>query len=99
MLGFALCVVFVTSSRAAISVDIEGVSGAQLDNVRAYLTIHKVSKQASKTVDGISDFAVERMHGKAGKEIVDALMPFGYYSPEIESVLVLGYYPSSPVLF
>lgn len=85
VLTFSL--LFAVSSQAKIRVDVSGVSNSQLRNVRAFLSIVKVSQGDPREVDALSDFAVSRLHNKAQKEIAEALRPFGYYAPQVAASL------------
>lgn len=67
---------------AQVDVEIEGVEGAVLDNVRAMLSI--VGERAEEEVP---ERLIRRLHRRAPDEIRLALQPYGYYSPDIETDL------------
>lgn len=64
-----------------LQVDIEGLSGELLDNVRAMLGIER-----NKSRD-LSFAQIRRYHQRARDEIERALQPFGYYAPSIDAHL------------
>ncbi|MFK8029589.1 MAG: autotransporter assembly complex family protein [Gammaproteobacteria bacterium] len=76
-------VFFLVGAHASIQVEIKGLSDSQATNVRAYLSIVKVARRIDDSAASLSEFTVSRLHGKADSEIKNALMPFGYYSPQI----------------
>ncbi len=65
-----------------VKVDINGVSGDIASNVRLFLSVEQQKNHAL-----LSEARLRRLHKKAPKEISDALQPFGYYRPSIESKL------------
>lgn len=67
---------------AAIDVRISGVDEAQLENIKAYLTIEEKRDEPELTRRWVT-----HMHELAPEEIREALQPFGYYAPEITSRL------------
>ncbi|MEM7084090.1 MAG: outer membrane protein assembly factor [Pseudomonadota bacterium] len=66
-----------------MSVTITGVTGEPRSNVERFLSI----RQAQSNDDVPTPFTIRRLHEMAPEEIRQALMPFGYYSPEIDSEL------------
>jgi translocation and assembly module TamA len=68
-------------AQASVDVDIEGLDGAERDNVEQRLSIVAAHKEhldrAHATV----------LHARAPQEIRDALQPFGYYAPIVDAVL------------
>lgn len=82
-LGRTLCVLLLIPSLAqgAVRVEISGVSGAELDNIRARLSIQR------RSAENLDEAEVERLHQRAKKEVRAALQPFGYYEPQLESRL------------
>lgn len=79
----ALCCAGVAGA-AGITVEIEGVEGAIRDNVRAYLGIVQHEFDDAEDPDAAM---VRRLHGNAPGEIRNALQPFGYYDPDVETRL------------
>ncbi|MGA9469211.1 MAG: POTRA domain-containing protein, partial [Candidatus Macondimonas sp.] len=64
-----------------LTVEVEGVSGDLEKNVRALLTVlHEDSATMSAS-------RLQRLHLQAKPEIEQALRPFGYYTPHIDSAL------------
>ena len=82
-----LAIFFIISSQATaqtdIVVEIIGVDGELASNVRLFLSIEQ-----QKTHPLMSEGRLQRLHKKAPKEIIQALQPYGYYKPEIGSVLI-----------
>jgi len=70
---------------ADVDVEIEGVEGPVLDNVRAMLSI-----AGERTGDDVPERLIRRLHRRAPDEIRLALEPFGYYTPDIEPELTGG---------
>lgn len=65
-----------------MTVQVEGVSGAERDNVMAALSVVR-----HRALPGLNDAMVQRMHTRAGDEIREALTPFGYYEVEVAGAL------------
>jgi len=63
-------------------IDITGISGAPLDNVRNSLTLN-----LQRDHPLLTEAVVERLHRNAPDEIRGALEPFGYYRPRIDTAL------------
>lgn len=84
--GILLCLLLASAPRLALGddvrVDIEGVSGELLTNVRALLSI--VQGPWSEQPD---EFRVRHYHRRAATEIRAALEPFGYYQVSVDSEL------------
>lgn len=79
-----LACVYSTPPAAQIDVDVEirGVSSELEQNVRLFLSIEQ-QKQNSLMTEG----RLYRLHEKAPQEIRNALKPYGYYRPRIDSRL------------
>ncbi|WP_457673318.1 autotransporter assembly complex protein TamA [Thiolapillus sp.] len=71
-----------TAGRGRIVVDIQGVEGELLQNIRAYLKIFR-----KRDDPAVNDLWIRHLHEKAPEEIRKALQPFGYYNPVIEARL------------
>ncbi|MDQ4146823.1 MAG: autotransporter assembly complex protein TamA [Pseudomonadota bacterium] len=67
-----------------VDVDIIGVEGELADNARAFLSIAAEDEEEKGKV---SAREVRRLYLQAPSEIRQALQPFGYYSPRIQSSL------------
>jgi len=65
-----------------IQVQIEGIEGDLLENVKAYLGILRHRER-----EGLDEADIRRYHRRAKSEIAQALQPFGYYRPRVESRL------------
>lgn len=70
------------AERVDISIDIEGVSDAMLDNVRGNLALYRQREHPL-----LSEAVIRRLHRNAPDEIRRSLEPFGYYRPTIEATL------------
>lgn len=70
-------------ATAEIRVEVEGVGDAIRANVLAYLSLARYA-----TLDDLSDEVVNRLHQRVEREVADALRPFGYYAPSVQSDLV-----------
>lgn len=82
-----LCLLMMSSAetlmaKSDIQVNIEGVEGEILENIKAVLSIYQEKEQES-----LSDRRIRQMHEQAQQEIRHALEPFGYYSPRITGEL------------
>lgn len=67
---------------ADVEVEIEGVDGPVLENVRAMLSI-----AGERLEDDALERSIRRLHRRAPDEIRQALEPFGYYTPTIDTRL------------
>lgn len=82
-LALLLCFYFTTAlAKINLNVEIKGVSGEIADNVRLFLSIEQQKVHAL-----LSEGRLRRLHKKAPEEISQALQPFGYYRPVIETTL------------
>lgn len=77
-----LGVVCAAPVQAKIEVEISGIGGGEKENVEARLGIRAASGQAD-----LDQLLVDGLHARAEGEIREALQPFGFYNPEIESRL------------
>jgi translocation and assembly module TamA len=67
---------------AAIKVEVEGVDGDLRRNVTTLLSVERYRER-----ERIAPDAVERLFRRVEPEVREALRPFGYYEPEVESTL------------
>ncbi|MCO6440907.1 MAG: outer membrane protein assembly factor [Nitrococcus mobilis] len=67
-----------------LEIKISGIDGDMLKNVQAFLSIARENEAIEKK---ISDRKIQELHRKAPGEIKQALQPFGYYQPVIDSRL------------
>ncbi|PLW66949.1 autotransporter assembly complex protein TamA [Pseudohalioglobus lutimaris] len=79
---FALLLCVQTSAQAALQVQVDGLRGVARDNVRASLSIAR--RQQDPELDAAT---IQALHDQAELEISRALEPFGYYRPQITSLL------------
>ena len=61
------------AQETTLRVQIEGVEGERLDNVRALLSVERQRQE-----QGLTPLRVRRLHGRAEEEIQTALEPFGH---------------------
>ena len=101
LLAVFLALLVITSARAEVllELDITGVEGAVLDNVRAHLSIARHDSRAGllpfplpsvgedSEAKPVTEAELRRLHRLARKEIRQALQPYGYYEPEIDTRL------------
>lgn len=71
-------------AAARLRVEIEGIGGVERDNVESRLSI---LAQAQLDDGGLDEARVRRLHQQAPADIREALQPFGYYEPDIDSQL------------
>ena len=69
-------------AAAGIDVEISGIGGGEKENVEARLGIRAAAGQPD-----LDQLMVDGLHARAEGEIRDALQPFGFYNPQIESKL------------
>jgi translocation and assembly module TamA len=69
-------------ASAELRVSVEGLRGAELENVEARLGIRAYAEEG-----GSDDAQIRRLHRQSGDEIREALAAFGYYSPDIRPSL------------
>ncbi|HUM93150.1 MAG TPA: autotransporter assembly complex family protein [Candidatus Competibacter sp.] len=65
-----------------LTVAVEGVDGPLRDNVLGHLDINRFNGKAAP-----DETQLQWLHGNAERHIQEALQPFGYYEPKIESTL------------
>lgn len=65
-----------------LNVDIQGIKGKHLDNVKLFLSIEQQKKHPA-----LNERRVQRLHARASQEISTALKPFGYYSSQVKAEL------------
>ena len=77
----ALLLLSTAAAAAPVRVDISGLDGELLRNVRTYLSILGVD------ADQLPPARLNYLHGRAEREIQRALEPFGYYAVTVEGEL------------
>ncbi|MGQ0528658.1 MAG: autotransporter assembly complex protein TamA [Panacagrimonas sp.] len=79
-----LAVLSATPVAAKVRVQLEGLSGAERDNVESRLSLKLRAEADDAKLEAPQ---IRRLHQQASADIREALQPFGYYSPEIEASL------------
>ncbi len=80
----ALCLLCHSAVHAVeLDVQIEGVEGEVLDNVRAFLDISEETDDPE-----VLETRVRRLHARAPQQIRRSLQPFGHYKAEVQSSLI-----------
>lgn len=98
LLFACLLAVAAVSAEQTIEVEIVGIEGPELDNVRAFLSIAQLrpkkdlltqltTLQQTGESRPVTERMLRRLHKKAPQEIREALQSYGYYQPKIESTL------------
>lgn len=82
MVTLAFALAADAAPAAQLSVEITGVDGAALANVRAYLAIWQ-----QRDSDSLTAAHIKRLHRLAPAQIESALQPFGYYRARIDARL------------
>jgi translocation and assembly module TamA len=82
MLAASLLLALAGSASADIRVTVDGVDGAIRENVLAYLSLQRYA-----TLENLDPDLVNRLVQRAEGEVTDALRPFGYYEPKVETEL------------
>jgi len=101
----ALCLAGCPLAQAAgVNVEVRGVDDELRTNVLGYLSFQRYQKGG---VDLTAD-TVERLHNRVEREVQEALRPFGYYEPKVDSTVtaegpgewrvVIDVTPGPPVL-
>ncbi len=91
-------------AAAGVTVEVRGVDETLRANVLAYLSYERYRKGGSELTPDI----VERLHNRVEREVQEALRPYGYYEPEVQSTVnevgkgewrvVIDIKPGRPVL-
>jgi len=71
-----------SGTQAAVQVEVNGVGDEIESNVRAMLGLVRFGKR-----EDLSEGAVRRLYRRSGSQVREALRPYGYYQPRIESEL------------
>jgi translocation and assembly module TamA len=102
VLLLACCCLLWGTASASVRVEITGVDSEIEENIRATLTLVRLGER-----EDLSEAAVRRLHSRARSETRDAMRPFGFYRPRIQSRLerqgeqwlaILDIDPGDPVL-
>ncbi|MCP5339286.1 MAG: BamA/TamA family outer membrane protein [Steroidobacteraceae bacterium] len=67
-------------AHAEIAIDIEGVDAELRRNVLAFLSLERYKER-----DDLDEALMERLQDRAVREARNALRPFGYYEPKVET--------------
>jgi translocation and assembly module TamA len=89
---------------AGVNVEVRGVDDELRDNVLAYLSFERYRKGGAE----LNADTIDRLHNRVEREVQEALKPFGYYAPKVESTVtdeghnswrvVVRIEPGAPVL-
>jgi translocation and assembly module TamA len=89
---------------AGVNVEVRGVDEKLRANVLAYLSFERYRKGGAE----LNTDMVERLHNRVEREVQDALRPYGYFEPQVSSVVtdlgrgewrvVIDIKPGRPVL-
>src|SRR5579862_4406994 len=83
-LWLALCLSACGLAQAAgVDVEIHGVEDDLRNNVLAYLSFQRYQKGGADLTPDV----VDRLHNRVEREVDDALRPFGYYEPHVDSTV------------
>lgn len=83
-LWLALCLSACGLAQAAgVDVEIRGVEDDLRNNVLAYLSFQRYQKGGADLTPDV----VDRLHNRVEREVDDALRPFGYYEPHVDSTV------------
>lgn len=78
----ALLLLIALPCQAKIDVELRGVDGDVERNVQVFLSVQRYKERKDVDAD-----TVNRLYNRIDGEVRDALRPFGYYEPQIESKL------------
>jgi translocation and assembly module TamA len=95
VLLFATATALGAESAPTVDVKISGIEDPLLTNVQRFLSINEFEEEGlvSRLTSGDDEEAeataaeVQRRHRAAGGQIRDALMPYGYYLPDVQAEL------------
>lgn len=73
---------FAAADKIKVKIEVEGLTRELRNNVLALLTL-----QDARGDDDLDEDRLRRLHAKAPAEIEEALQPFGYYKPTVQSKL------------
>jgi translocation and assembly module TamA len=83
----AVCLLACPLARAGVNVEIHGVDETLRANVLAYLSFERYQKGGAE----LDADTIERLHNRVEREVQEALRPYGYFEPQVESsVTALG---------
>ena len=81
--------------RGSLNVSVRGIDGALRDNVNQLLSVRALDGlrivgqvESGSESRQVTRSAIQRAHRAAPREIREALIPFGYYLPEIDAELI-----------
>lgn len=77
---FATCLVSQSGFALSVAIDVSGLERAEKDNVMAFLSVERERKRPELT-----EARLRYLHRRAEGEIEQALVPFGFYQPQVES--------------
>ena len=68
---------------AGVNVEVRGVDQELRDNVLAYLSFERYRKGGAE----LNADTVDRLHNRVEREVQEALRPYGYYEPKVDSAV------------
>jgi len=72
-----------SAARADIEIEVEGVEEKVQRNVEIFLSLARYRER-----DDLDADTVQRLHDRVDREVRQALRPFGYYEPKVDSQLI-----------
>jgi translocation and assembly module TamA len=70
-------------AAAGVNVEVRGVNETLRSNVLAYLSFERYKKGGVE----LNADMIERLHNRVEREVDEALRPYGYYEPQVESTV------------
>jgi translocation and assembly module TamA len=70
-------------AAAGVNVEVRGVDETLRSNVLAYLSFERYKKGGVE----LNADMIERLHNRVEREVQEALRPFGYYEPQVDSTV------------
>jgi translocation and assembly module TamA len=84
--GLAVCLLASALAHAAgVNVEVRGVDEDLRNNVLAYLSFERYKKGGADLK--LDADTVDRLHNRVEREVQEALRPFGYYEPKVDSTV------------
>ncbi|HTY48172.1 MAG TPA: BamA/TamA family outer membrane protein [Steroidobacteraceae bacterium] len=81
LLAAQWCLLWGRPAAAAVDIDVRGVNDQLRSNVLAYLSLARYKDRE------LDPTMVQRLRDRAAREVAQALRPFGYYSPTVDTDL------------
>ena len=77
----ACCLPWIRPAAAAVDIDVRGVNDPLRGNVLAFLSLARYKDRE------LDSTMIERLRNRAPREVQEALRPFGYYGPTVDTDL------------